>query len=426
MVLVAACGPAAPVARGTGTAGAPTASGSSATDTQARADRSAPGTAQPATAQASAGQPCDPRLIGPIAASFVSAMDGYLLGITLSGCAVSAAAKIVLRETTDGGRHWTAVPAPPAPWGGVAPDGTGHIAADGVTSVLFADARDGWAYGPGLWATHDGGATWHRIDTGGRAVQRMAATEGQVLASLESCDPSDATCDAPHPAGVERTPAGGDTWRLVPGVAGAPAVGGPVVGGPAVGGPAVGGPVLAGPVLAAQAGSGFAVSPAAGRLGADVPMLTGPADGSARWVSRPLPCRPGAIALTAVTATHLLLACARLGAHPATTYLYSSRDAGAHWTRFAVLGLFDGAGTIEQAPDGTVLIAGIYDGVALSRDGGRTWTRPAAVDDSDSIQGGGALTADQVTSEEGYVIGWLGPLWITRDAGRTWAQVAVH
>jgi photosystem II stability/assembly factor-like uncharacterized protein len=127
-----------------------------------------------------------------------------------------------------------------------------------------------------------------------------------------------------------------------------------------------------------------------------------------------------------VTTEHLLLACAQLGMHPATTYLYASTDAGARWQRFGVLGLFDGAATIKQAPDGTLLVAGIYDGVELSRDGGRTWARPATVDDSGSIQGGGLLEADLFTSEDGYVIGWLGPLWITRDAGRTWTQVPVR
>lgn len=352
-------------------------------------------------AQAPGQQPCAPRLIGPIAVSFVSANNGYLLGITLSDCAAASASKIAVRRTTDGGLTWTALPSPPAPWGGVTPDGTGRIPADAVTSVLFADARDGWAFGPGLWATHDGGATWHKVATGGRAVQHMAAAGGQVIASLESCDPSDASCDGARPVGVESSPASQDAWRLVPGAAGGTAV-------------------------AAQAGTGFAVSAGTGQFGTDEELLAGPADGSARWAGRPLPCRQGAVALAAVTAARLMLACAQLGAHPATTYLYWSSDAGAHWTRFAVLGLYDGASAIEQAPDGTVLVAGIYNGVELSRDGGRTWTSPAAVDGSDSVQGGGPVTTGLVTSEEGYVIGWLGPLWITRDAGRTWAKVPVH
>src|ERR1700722_1015514 len=388
VVLAAACGP-----------GAWT--GSDATASAGLAVSSRPATSETALAP---GQPsCDPRLIGPVGASFVSASDGYLLGITLSDCAASTAAKIVLRKTTDGGLHWTALPAPPAPWGGVAPDGTGSIPADGVTSVLFADARDGWVYGPGLWATHDGGATWHRVSTGGRAAQSMAAADGRVIASLESCDPVDASCDGPRSWVVETTPADRDTWRPVAGAGGA-----------------------GGAVLSARPGTGYAVSPGIGQLGTGVPVLLGPADGSARWVSRVTPCRPGAIALATVTATRLLLACAQLGMHPATTYLYSSSDAGQHWQRFAVLGLFDGASTIEQAPDGTILVAGIYNGVELSRDGGRTWATPTAVDDSDAIQGGGSLQASLVTSEHGYVIGWLGPLWLTRDGGRTWTKVAIR
>ena len=400
--LIAACGGAPPAAPGPGSTGehVKTATASSSAATTPAAISAGPATPGD-TAQAPGGQPCDPRLIGPIGASFVSASDGYLLGISLSGCQASAASRIVLRKTADGGLRWTALPGPPAPWGGVAPDGTGHIPADGVTSVLFADARDGWAYGPGLWATHDGGATWHRVAVAGRAVQSMAVTGGQVLASLESCDPVDAACDGSHVVGVESSPASQDAWRPVPGSAGGAAV-------------------------IAQAGIGYAVSAGTGQFGTDEKLLTGPADGLARWASRPIPCRQGAVALAAVTAARLLLACAELGAHPATTYLYSSFDAGAHWSRYAVLGLYDGASAIEQAPDGTVLVAGIYNGVELSRDGGRTWAGPAAVDDSDSIQGGGPLAVDLLTSEDGYVIGWLGPLWITRDAGRTWTPVPVH
>jgi len=351
------------------------------------------------TVSAATGQRCAAGKIGAIGASFVSANDGYLLGITLKNCWADATSKLRLRKTTDGGLRWTPLTAPPAPWGGIAPDGTGRVPADGVTSVLFADARDGWAYGPGLWATHDGGASWQRIGTKGWAVQSMAATDGHVVATLLSCDPHASNCDRPSPV-VRTSPVGRDAWRPVSGAAGE--------------------------VRTVRAGTGYAVSPGVGQYGTDVSMFTGPADGSARWVSRRLPCQPGAIALTAVTASRLLLACALLGAHPATTSLYASSDAGVHWTRFAVLGLFDGAGAIEQTADGTVLVAGIYDGVELSRDGGRTWTKPATVDGSLSVQGGGPLAADLVTSQDGYVLGDLGPLWITRDAGHTWTQVPVR
>lgn len=233
VLAVAACGSAAP---GSGRAGAPAnpATTSAVPATPADTGQAAPtSTAQPPSEQAPSppGQPsCDPRLIGPIGASFVSATDGYLLGVTLTDCAATSASKIVLRKTADGGLTWTALPAPPAPWGGVAQDGTGRIPAGGVTSVLFADARNGWAYGPGLWATHDGGASWHQVATGGRAVQHMAAAGGHVIASLDSCDPSDASCDGAHPVGVESSPASQDAWRLVPGAAGGGLVAGYVTG----------------------------------------------------------------------------------------------------------------------------------------------------------------------------------------------------
>ncbi len=162
------------------------------------------------------GQRCAPGQIGPIGASFVSANDGYLLGITLKDCWADAASKLRLRKTTDGGLRWTPLTAPPAPWGGIAPDGTGRVPADGVTSLLFADARDGWAYGPGLWATHDGGASWQRIGTKRWAVQSMAATDGHVVATLLSCDPYASDCDSPSPV-VRTSPVGRDAWRAVSG-----------------------------------------------------------------------------------------------------------------------------------------------------------------------------------------------------------------
>jgi hypothetical protein len=272
--LVTACGATAsgsgataPGSRAPAAPGSGTAAGSISGPAQAAtaADTASAPAASVGTAPVPGQQPCDPRLIGPVAASFVSAAHGFLLGITLSDCAAHAASKIAVRKTTDGGRHWTSLPAPPAPWGGVAPDGTGRIPADGVTFVLFADDRDGWAYGPGLWATHDGGATWQRVDLAGHAVQMMAASGGQVLASLESCDPADSACDGPHAVRVETSPASRDAWRPVPGAMGE--------------------------VLSVRAGTGYAVAP--GQYGTDVSMFTGPADGSARWVSRRLPCQPG-------------------------------------------------------------------------------------------------------------------------------------
>jgi len=56
----------------------------------------------------------------------------------------------------------------------------------GVRQVRFADADNGWAFGPDLWATHDGGAHWGRTRLpgveNGAAVSDLAAAAGAVHA----------------------------------------------------------------------------------------------------------------------------------------------------------------------------------------------------------------------------------------------------
>ena len=334
----------------------------------------------------------------------MSANEGFLLAITPKNCWSDPTSKLRLRKTADGGLDWTPLTAPPAPWGGIASNGTGRVPADGVTSLLFADARDGWAYGPGLWATHDGGASWQRIGTKSWAVQSMAATNGRVVAVLESCDTYDANCAAPSFA-VRTSPAGTDAWTQVPGATGQGT-----------------------PSVVARDGMAFLVVSPAG-AGSDAKLdtlLSGPADGSARWISQTIPCTLGANVLSATTASHLVLSCAMLGAHPAPTHLYTSADAGQHWAKIARLGMYDGAGTVERTGAGTLLVAGIYDGVGLSQDGGRTWTWPSAIDKLDNVEGGDAIEASLLTNDDGYlIVGW-GSLWITRDAGKSWRPVTVR
>ena len=387
-----------------GSAGAAVAQRASALPAAASTSAGAAGTAgSSGSGPAPASQACAAGQTGPVSASFVSAKQGFLLGITLKNCQADAGSAIVLRKTTDGGMHWTTLPAPPAHWGGTGPDGTRRFLTNEVTSVLFANARDGWAYGPSLWATHDGGASWHRIGTHGQPVRSMAATNGHVVAVTLSCDPEYTDCTGPASFAVRTSPVGSDAWRPVRGATGRGT-----------------------PSVVARAGTAFVVPAGGATPGTHVAMLTGPADGSARWVSRTLACQPGAIALSGTTASRLVLSCAQLGMHPATTRLYTSADTGRHWNRFATLSLFDGASTVERTAGGTLLVAGIYNGVGLSRDGGRTWTWPRAIDRTDAVGGGDAIEADLFTGSDGYVIVGWGSLWISRDGGRTWRPVTVH
>ena len=354
-------------------------------------------TAPVSSASRGPGQTCAPGQIAPVSASFVSATDGWLLGITIPECWPSASSRVVAATTTDGGRHWSPVSAPPAPWGGEQ-----TVKQDAVGSILFAGPRDGWAFGPGLWATHDGGATWHLVDTGGHSVESMAATDGHVVAAFLTCGTA---CGrgAPSSFTVETTASGSDAWRAVPGATGP-----------------------GDPIMTASAGTAYAVG-SGGFDGSLMSLLTGPADGTSPWQRHQTQCPGiGGIAASAVTARSLVMACTMLGEHPAVTRLFQSGDSGAHWRSFGHIAMYDGPEIIEITPGGTVLAAGIYDGIELSRDGGRTWQRPAAVDDAAPTGGGGAVVAAMTSDETGYAFVVGGPMWITADGGRTWTPVAVR
>jgi len=135
-------------------------------------------------------------------ASFVTGSDGFALGLV--SCPPSTC--VVLRHTVDGGRRWVPEAVPP-----VSPR---QLAAGDVEAELhFADPLDGWIYGPGLWATHDGARTWHAVALGG-TVRAMATGAGEAYALVDPC-PS-ASCTA---AGrLYRSAAGSDRWTDIPSV----------------------------------------------------------------------------------------------------------------------------------------------------------------------------------------------------------------
>ncbi|MBV8385976.1 MAG: hypothetical protein JO155_04195, partial [Acidimicrobiia bacterium] len=102
--------------------------------------------------QGPSGGPVPP---GFLAASvtFISPSKGWVLGT--APCASPSCTSIL--RTTDGGATWKGIPAPKAGlWNSADETAT-------VRSLRFANDRDGFAFGDGFWATHDGGAHWHQI-----------------------------------------------------------------------------------------------------------------------------------------------------------------------------------------------------------------------------------------------------------------------
>lgn len=93
----------------------------------------------------------------PLSFSAISPARWWTLGFVMCGSRQCLA----LAGTTDAGATQTSIPVPGKPFG------PGVAQPPEVASIRFANAEDGWAWGPDLFATHDGGRTWAQISLAG-------------------------------------------------------------------------------------------------------------------------------------------------------------------------------------------------------------------------------------------------------------------
>ena len=110
----------------------------------------------------SGGLPPVPPDFAATSVTFVSLDTGWVIGQagTPGHCYNGSICTSVAR-TDDAGHTWYGLHAPLTG----APDG-----AAGVGQIRFLNTLDGWAFGPELWATHDGGSSWTRVPLGGLRV----------------------------------------------------------------------------------------------------------------------------------------------------------------------------------------------------------------------------------------------------------------
>jgi photosystem II stability/assembly factor-like uncharacterized protein len=90
-----------------------------------------------------------PSGFGATSFTAVDDLTWWLLGS--APCSSPPCTSIV--RTADGGRTFAGIPAPRT---------------QNVSQLRFANVRDGFAYGPELWVTHDGGARWQAIQVQGQ------------------------------------------------------------------------------------------------------------------------------------------------------------------------------------------------------------------------------------------------------------------
>jgi photosystem II stability/assembly factor-like uncharacterized protein len=129
------------------------------------------------TTTTAAPPPAPPANFAPQSFTAIGELTWWLLGAGPCPSGEKPPCGSILK-TTDGGPHFTTIHAPAAPLA------TGEGGTSGYSQIRFADPDNGFAYGPELYATHDGGSSWHPVDVGG-TVTDLAISNGQAFATVE-------------------------------------------------------------------------------------------------------------------------------------------------------------------------------------------------------------------------------------------------
>jgi hypothetical protein len=342
----------------------------------------------------------------PGSVTFVSATTGFVIGID-SSCPASTC--VALARTTDGGTSWTAVRAPGAGYvsHGVEPSST----VPAVSEVRFADARDGWIYGPSLFATHDGGATWQRVNLSGSVIS-LETSGGYVDAVVSPCSGEGQCTESPKL--YQATASGGGFV--------------PILTGPSVNSS------VSQELLSLHAPVGFAdmsgpdASPAAVYATEDLAKPNG-------WKAFPDPCAlvrgDFLVQFVAPDASSLYSLCSGTGAAGSEMKSVVRTTGG----NSRVVGTPPPAGDTQAmsvSPSSDILVVAAASGASWlyrSTDRGSTWNTAEAYNDG----GVGFNDLGFTTSTQGVVIhGYPGPpahyvsqLLMTTTSGATWSVVPI-
>jgi hypothetical protein len=402
-----------PVLSPAGTSRVTAGRGPSATPTGAGHGESAAATAPPSVAGTAAPVPPDFR---PTSVTFVGTGTGWVIGQAgVAGqCATSVCTSVA--RTDNAGKTWTGVPAPLAG----APDG-----ATGVSQIRFLNTEDGWAFGPELFATTDGGQTWTQVSTGGLRVTDLETVGDRVFALFASCTgggsafASACTAFTLYSAAAAVSSAAG-AWVPV---------------GAATSGLTSGAPDEAASIVLTGS-RGFLLAP-------DRALYAGPVNGGGAWtlVNSITPAcpvgaaqadgQPGGALFGAVSAKELILACAAVSGSSASggsggqkKLIFSSPNGGASWIQIGTAPTAGIATSVAASPAETVVL-GTNQGIDVLPQGDIAWqqaqlTAPAPA--------GGFSYVGMTTDEQGIALpanSAAGTVWFTFDGGQSWQPAVI-
>jgi len=372
-------------------------------------------TASPTPASSPAGLPPVPINFAPSSVTFVSAATGWVIGQAgVPGHCANPDPYICtsLTITNNGGATWHGSPAPSTG----APNG-----ARGVSGVRSLNGTDGWAFGPQLFATHNGGQTWTKIATHGMRVIDLETVGKWAYAIWARCTGTGADFAANCTSfSVYSTRASADHWAPVSGVVN----------------------LTSGTASSAQlvlTGTlGYLLAP-------DGTIYEGPDYKPALWLpvsslgSKVQPCAPGGAqanglpsqGMLAATGSHGL---AELCTGPASgstqtkTLLYSP-DGGISWDTAGTAPSAGIATSLSGTPTGQVLVAtttgiDVSANAAGERPNSLRWQTVTGASSP-----GGFSYVGMTTSAQGVAVPadeTVHAVWFTYDGGQKWQASPLH
>jgi photosystem II stability/assembly factor-like uncharacterized protein len=370
----------------------------------------APSASSGANAASSSALPVPSAVAAPVPANFrpssitfIGTHTGWVIGQagTPGHCATQYCTSVA--RTDDAGKTWTGVPAPltgPA-------DG-----ATGVSQIRFLDREDGWAFGPQLYATHDGGQIWTQVATHGLRVTDLETVGARAFALFASCTGTGAafaTQCTSYTLYSSPASSSSDSWAPV--------------------GAATSGLAGTAASLVLTGTSGYLLAPSG-------MLYSGPVNGSAPWQQvKQIPCpvgqpladgQPTGALLAAANATNLVLTCASSSAAGTqqAKRVFTSADGGIVWQNAGTAPALGLTTSATASPDGTYVLA-TGQGIDVRPTGSVTWQ--AATLDGPAPAGGFGYVG-MTTDAQGIALPAdpaVGTVWFTFDGGQSWAPSAV-
>jgi hypothetical protein len=347
----------------------------------------------------------------PTSITMISNSIGAVIGQagTPGHCGPPVAADCTsLAGTSDYGTSWYGVSAPVTP----APDG-----GTGVSQLRFLNLSDGWAYGPALYATADGGRHWTVVPTFGLRVTALEAAGNRAFVLLASCRGS-----GPAYAGDCQTfslysaAAGAATLQQVPlSIPGALQAGALGTASQAWSASLA----IKGNAASPDNGTGYLYAPSGD-------ILSGSVGGGAWSYAGKAPCAPGGSAVSdapqggelAASGGVLLLDCPAAGA-AGPGQLWESQS-GAQWSKVAAPGGTGLPRSMAVTSSGRVLLATTAGILSVTLPDPGAW-QAAAV--TGGVPAGGFSYIGMTSAAQGVAVpadAAGGQVFTTADGGRTW------